>query len=98
MLTEANKMYAASSDRVEQLLTGVAICRTTQELMMRLLSDRGSSETMDDNVVVDESFPTELQERLTDFDDALTQVEEVLKPLHSVPLSDIHTKVCVQQQ
>ncbi|KAK2177884.1 hypothetical protein NP493_574g01040 [Ridgeia piscesae] len=60
---------------------------------MRLLSDRGSSETMDDNVVVDESFPTELQERLTDFDDALTQVEEVLKPLHSVPLSDIHTKL-----
>ena len=53
---------------------------------------------MDDNVVVDDSFPSELQERLTDFDDALTQVEDVLKPLHSVPLSDIHTKVCVQQQ
>ena len=44
-------------------------------------------------MVVDDAFPTELQERLTDFDDALTQIEDVLKPLHSIPLTDIHTKV-----
>ena len=40
-----------------------------------------------------EDIPSELQGRLSNFDDALSKIEEVLEPLHSVPLSEIHAKV-----
>ena len=43
--------------------------------------------------VSEEDLPTELQGRLTTFDNALSKIEEVLDPLHSVPLSEIHSKV-----
>ena len=45
-----------------------------------------------------EDVPSELQGRLSNFDDALSKIEEVLEPLHSVPLSEIHAKVVYQLQ
>ena len=38
-------------------------------------------------------LPSELQDKMTDFDEALTRIEAVLEPLHSVPLSEVHAKV-----
>ena len=43
---------------------------------------------------VDE-FPTELQDRLSGFDDSLGAIEDILKPLHDVPLSQVHVNVSV---
>ena len=43
--------------------------------------------------VTEEDLPSELQGRLTTFDNALSKIEELLDPLHSVPLSEIHSKV-----
>ncbi len=40
-----------------------------------------------------ENFPSELQDRLTNFDGSLSRVEDVLQRLHSIPLNEIHTKV-----
>ena len=43
--------------------------------------------------VAEEDLPSELQGRLTTFDNDLSKIEEVFDPLHSVPLSEIHAKV-----
>ena len=41
-----------------------------------------------------EDFPDELQDRLSSFDDAVSELEEILKPLHNVPIHQIHEEVC----
>ena len=40
-----------------------------------------------------DTFPTELQDRLTAFDEALSQFEDVVKPLHSIPLNEVQSEV-----
>ena len=44
-----------------------------------------------------DNFPSELQDRLTNFDGSLSKVEEVLQRLHSIPLNEIHTKVTLDE-
>ena len=40
-----------------------------------------------------QDFPTELQDRLSNFDESLTEVEEILKPLHGTPINELQSKV-----
>ena len=49
---------------------------------------------------MEDNFPSELNERLTAFDDALTNVDSVLQTLHEIPLSEVHEKVdmCTQRK
>ena len=40
-----------------------------------------------------DDFPDELQDRLSSFDDTVAHLEEALKPLHDVPIHQIHGEV-----
>ena len=41
----------------------------------------------------EEEFPEEIEERLTTFDDALSQVEEIFQTIQNVPLTEIQSQV-----
>ena len=41
----------------------------------------------------EDAIPTELQDRLGEFDEALSTIENIFEPLHDRPLNELHTKV-----
>ena len=67
--------------------------------MITLTGKKGKSKmaTPTEENVNAEDIPTELQGRLSNFDDALSKIEEILEPVHSVPLSEIHAKVYTER-
>jgi len=40
-----------------------------------------------------EEFPVELERRLVEFDEAISEVEDILKNFHKVPFSDVCAQV-----
>lgn len=40
-----------------------------------------------------DEFPSELNERLSNFDDSLSKVEDIVKVVHDQPIGDLHAKV-----
>merc|ERR1712025_937104 len=42
---------------------------------------------------MEEAFPSEIQDKVNTFDEALSKIENTIEPLHSRPLNDIHGEI-----
>ena len=47
---------------------------------------------------VNDDFPEELQDRLTSLDDAVSHVEEILRPLNEIPIHELHEDVSTMKK